>query len=536
MQEFFRLMLVGLVLGGLAALPLTHASEPLPPPAIMASISPADLRAHEQFLASIELGGRYVASPSVRIAARYLASRLRSYGFSGRGDEGDFFQRFMLADTLNRTQGAQLVLASKSTELVFESGKDLWLQPESRAGQWNSELVFARYGVTLLEAGYDDYASIDAKGKIVVIVDGFPASLRHTPYQSERSYPLLLKQHNASSHGAVALLVVTDHPKESSEGTARQTAGSETLVLQDDLEKKRTLPVIQLDLSASQAALADTEVSLDRALRSTDPPASQTLGKRATLEVSATEKLYPAANVVGVLEGSDPKLKHEFVLFSAHYDHLRSIPGRVYRGADDDGSGTAAVLEIAEAFSLGPRPRRSILIVFHTGEEEGLLGSSYYVSHPTIPLSSIVADFNIDMIGRTRTVRDIDPRDAELSDQNSLYLIGSDKLSTELHRISEETNRETEHFSLDYRYNSPEHPERLYYRSDHWNYAKNRIPVIFYFTGLHQDYHQPTDTPDKIDFEKMTRITRFIFATGWRVANLDHRIAVDHEGDQEGPN
>jgi Zn-dependent M28 family amino/carboxypeptidase len=233
-------------------------------------------------------------------------------------------------------------------------------------------------------------------------------------------------------------------------------------------------------------------------------------------------------NVVGVLEGSDPRLKDEYVVFSAHYDHLKtSSAGDVYNGADDDGSGTSAVLEIAEALSLA-RPKRSVLIIFHTGEELGLFGSAFNTDYePAVPLAKLVADFNIDMIGRTREPGDTDSRDKELCDKDSVYVIGADKLSTELNRISEDTNKETARMRFDYTYNDENHPQRFYYRSDHYNYAKHGIPIIFYFTGVHRDYHRTTDDVDKIDFEKMERITRLVFATGWRVANLDHRLTVD---------
>jgi Zn-dependent M28 family amino/carboxypeptidase len=200
----------------------------------------------------------------------------------------------------------------------------------------------------------------------------------------------------------------------------------------------------------------------------------------------------------------------------------------VYHGADDDGSGTVSVLEIAQAFSLGPRPSRSILIVFHTGEELGLFGSAYNTDYePVVPLQKLVADFNIDMVGRSRPAGDDDPRDAHLTDKDSIYIIGADKLSTELNKLNEETNLATARLNFDYTYNDEKHPERFYYRSDHYNYAKHGIPIIFYFTGVHRDYHKPSDVVEKIDFEKMERIDRMIFATGWRVANLDHRLVVD---------
>jgi Zn-dependent M28 family amino/carboxypeptidase len=217
------------------------------------------------------------------------------------------------------------------------------------------------------------------------------------------------------------------------------------------------------------------------------------------------------------------------VVFSAHYDHLKTgANGEIYPGADDDGSGTTAILTIAHAMSL-EHPKRSVLVMFHAGEELGLLGSEYNTDYaPAVPLDKMVADLNIDMIGRSKPAGDQNAADEHLTDANSVYLVGSNRISQELHQLSEETNSQFQKMKLDYYYNDPDNPERIYYRSDHWNYAKHGVPVIFYFDGVHVDYHKPTDTVDKIDFDKMTKITRLVFETGWRIANLDHRLATTH--------
>ena len=172
------------------------------------------------------------------------------------------------------------------------------------------------------------------------------------------------------------------------------------------------------------------------------------------------------------------------------------------------------------------RPKRSVLVIFHAGEELGLLGSEYNTDvAPVVPLDKVVVDLNIDMIGRSKPAGDTDARDEHLTDAHTVYLVGDDRISPELHQLSEETNNQFQKLKLDYFYNDPNNPERIYFRSDHWNYAKHGIPIIFYFDGVHVDYHKPTDTVDKIDFEKMTEITRLVFETGWRIANLDHRLA-----------
>ena len=231
-------------------------------------------------------------------------------------------------------------------------------------------------------------------------------------------------------------------------------------------------------------------------------------------------KIIRGENVLGYIEGSD--LKDELIIITAHYDHLGKHDTLLFNGADDDGSGTVAIMEIAEAFMLAKRdgkgPRRSILIMPVSGEEKGLLGSKYYTDNPVFPLKKTIANLNIDMIGRIDNMH---------LDGNYVYLIGSDMLSKELHNISEEINKKHIGLELDYTYNTDDDPHRYYYRSDHYNFAKNNIPVIFYFNGVHEDYHKTTDTIEKIDFNKIEKITRLVFLTAWELANKEERIKLN---------
>ena len=228
-------------------------------------------------------------------------------------------------------------------------------------------------------------------------------------------------------------------------------------------------------------------------------------------------------NVIAFIKGST--FPNQYIIISAHYDHLGKRYGRIYYGADDDASGTSAVLEIAEAFktavNVGHRPKRSVVFLNLTGEEEGLFGSKYYTENPIFPLKNTVSDLNIDMIGR------VDAR--HIDKPNFIYLIGSDKLSTELHNISETANSTYVHLDLDYKYNDDNDPNRFYYRSDHYNFARHNIPIIFYFNGVHDDYHQPTDTPDKINYDLLTKRAQLVFYTAWELANRSTRIKVDKQ-------
>ena len=226
-------------------------------------------------------------------------------------------------------------------------------------------------------------------------------------------------------------------------------------------------------------------------------------------------------NVVAIIPGS--VWPQEYIVLSAHYDHVGAKGDTIYNGADDDGSGTVALLEIAQAFKKAQKkglgPKRSIVFLHVTGEEIGLYGSRYYTENPIYPLAQTVCNLNTDMIGR------IDPN--KVGNDNYIYLIGSDKLSQELHDLSEEVNRRYIEMELDYTFNDENDPNRFYYRSDHYNFAKKNIPIIFYFNGVHQDYHQPSDTPDKIEYPLMAKRTQLIFQTAWEVANRPQRIYAD---------
>jgi Zn-dependent M28 family amino/carboxypeptidase len=257
------------------------------------------------------------------------------------------------------------------------------------------------------------------------------------------------------------------------------------------------------------------------------------------------------SNVVAVVEGSDPPLKSTYVAFGAHYDHVgyadgeltktenglrrNGAPGRVtagaeedriWNGADDDGSGTVTLMGLARAFAQGPKPKRSLLFVWHTGEERGRWGSLYYVDHPTVPLDRIVAQLNVDMIGRNR--------DDKASESNTTYLVGSDRISTELDTIVQAANQSLARpLKLDYELNDPSDPESVYTRSDHYSYAARGIPIVFFTNALHPDYHANTDEVSKIEFDKMARIGDLIYATAWRVANLDHAPVRDRLGPRQ---
>jgi len=240
------------------------------------------------------------------------------------------------------------------------------------------------------------------------------------------------------------------------------------------------------------------------------------------MELNIKGKMVKTENVAAIIEGNE--FPNEYIVISSHLDHVGIQNGMIHNGADDDGSGSVAMLEIAEAFqaaaAAGQGPKRSIIFLHVTGEEKGLLGSSYYTKNPLYPLVDTMANLNVDMIGR------LDPKRTD-KDPNYIYLIGADKISQELHDISEATNKKYTQIKLDYTYNDDKDPNRFYYRSDHYNFAKNNIPVIFYFNGTHDDYHAPSDTPDKINYDMLAKRSKLIFYTAWELANRKNKIKID---------
>ncbi len=513
--------IVFLGLGQAGALPATA----LPPvPSTVESITPTELRMYLEFLASDELGGRYTLGPNFGIAARYLASHLKAYGFHGIGDRRDFLQSFNVSSSRPDTAKSVLTLIVNGQSANYSYG-DFYLLGASD-GEAQGQIVFLGYGISAPGQNHDDYAGLDVKGKIVLMMaGGGPQGVDVSKLQETES-----GVDAARAHGAVgALLLPTGRLVDlmKDKNFRERVAARESVRLARDPKEVIPAPILSPELAEKLLAPLGTNfASLSESVKKHEPLAPKPLNTSAHIVAALQQTVTATQNVVGILDGSDPRLRNEYVVFSAHYDHLKTSPkGEIYPGADDDGSGTSAILAIAHAMSLDP-PKRSVMVIFHAGEELGLLGSEYNTDvAPAVPLDQMVVDLNIDMIGRSKPPGDSERQDEHLTDANTVYLVGSNRISNELHKLSEDTNAEFQKMNLDYHYNDPQNPERIYFRSDHWNYAKHGIPIIFYFDGTHVDYHKPTDTVDKIDFKKMTQITRLVFETGWRIANLDHRLS-----------
>ena len=492
-----------------------------PVPPTVDSITPTELRMHLEFLASDELGGRFTLAPNFGISARYLASQLKAYGYKGLGDHGDYLQHFDVISSKPDTAKTALTITMGGQTATYNFG-DIYPSTTSTDGEAQGQIVFVGRGISSPSQKHDDYAGLDVKNKIVLIVPGNAPGVDPSKLGDNET-----GQGAARAHGAVAIIQLP--PKRfaafmQSKEFKEHAGERESVKLAKDAEGK--LPAITLSPETADKLFNSMGLNLKAIYEADKKPIDpKALDASAKLVVGLRQERVTTQNVVALLEGTDPELKKEYVTFSAHYDHLKTGPGgEIYHGADDDGSGTSAILAIAHAMSL-QRPKRSVMIIFHAGEELGLLGSAYNADYaPALPLDRMVVDLNIDMIGRSKPPGDSDEADKHLTDAHTIYLVGADRISPELNKLSEQTNSDFQKLKLDYFYNDPNEPERIYFRSDHWNYAKHGIPIIFYFDGVHVDYHKPTDTVDKIDFTKMTAVTKLVFETGWRIANLDHRL------------
>jgi Peptidase family M28 len=489
------------------------------------TIQAAQLKKHVYTLASDEFEGRETGTPGQDKAAAYISTYYESIGIKPIV-QGSWYQTYPLRRETNL--GSVATVNNKPYAFLdhfYFFGMDAQeLQTK--------QIVFAGYGIR--DKRYNDYKKLKTvnEGSWIMCLQGEPinkkgkSKITGSNETSDWNDDVFLKAEAAQKAGASVLLVVNTN-YDMYMRRVRFWLEQPRMQLERDQKNNEPehIPIIYISPEFANDLLqqsGQTIESLQSTLNKGKTQRPMMLQANANFHVEQKIERIDAENVLAFIEGEDPNLKNEVVVVSAHYDHVGIMNGQIHNGADDDASGTAAAMEIGEAFQLakkaGKGPRRSILILHVSGEEKGLLGSEWYSDHPVFPLTSTVCDLNIDMIGR------IDP---EHKDSNYVYLIGSDKLSTDLHKISEQCNQEQTKLVLDYTYNRPDDPNRFYYRSDHYNFAKHNIPVIFYFSGVHEDYHKPGDDAPKILYNKMETITRLVFHTAWNVANRDERLKVD---------
>lgn len=514
-------LLVGLAIGCNSSQktieePLKNTAPEISSTTYAGSITEGELKEYLYTYASDEFEGRETGKPGQKKAIAFLKGIYEKLGVPAANKNGDYFQNVPLEIT-------KLPTGSLSINGQDYPIGDDFIAFSPANGTYNS-ITYVGYGIE--EAHYSDYSGLDVRGKLVLVKSGEPVNKNGTYTVSGTTEKSIWSNPSESIGKRMELLA-----EKGAKGMIYYDA--------DNFGRFKNRFEMMLGNDQDRMSLKDDEnagfayffvdstiaAKIVPTIEKDHSPKEVAIPLMLNLE-SANEEVQ-SENVVAIIKGSQKP--DEYLIISSHLDHIGiSRDGQINNGADDDGSGTVALLEIAEAFKkaadAGHGPKRSVVFLHVTGEEKGLLGSQYYTDvAPIFPLEQTVANLNIDMIGR------IDPK-RQGGSRNYIYLIGADKLSSELHGLSEEVNKKYANLELDYTYNDENDPNRFYYRSDHYNFAKNNIPVIFYFNGTHEDYHRPGDTPDKINYDLLQNRARLIFYTAWEIANREQRLVVDKVG------
>ena len=488
-------------------------------------ITSENLKKNLTVLASDEYEGRETGQKGQKMAAEYIMNQFKSFEIPANSKlSNGYYQTFPLE--VHQPQQIQFI----SNKKEYKQNQDFFSYSTvlKDTNYLINNFVFAGYGINTLL--YNDYEKLDVKNKVVMILNGEPVDAKgksiisQSTETSDWTSNPRRKLFEAQKQEVAVLLVVDKNIKDTYTKNEHRINSYRMDIPEGKKSNEKKLPLviyISVDLANTMLNKKNNINKLEQKISSSLKPLSLNKKSKAQLNVKQAVSTVNTENVLAFIEGTD--LKNEIIVLTAHYDHLGKHDGVVYNGADDDGSGTVAIIELAKTFAKakkeGKGPRRSMLFMTVAGEEKGLLGSDYYTQAPVYPLENTVCDLNIDMIGRLDK--------AHAGNSNYIYLIGSDKLSKDLHDISENANKTYSNLQLDYTYNDENDPNRYYYRSDHYNFAKNNIPVIFYFNGVHEDYHQETDEVQKIDFAKIEKITRLVFFTAWEIANRNERIKLD---------
>lgn len=493
--------------------------------------------------------GRNTPSRGLDLTAKFIATNLSTWGLKPAGGDGSFFQRIRLRREridLSRTR-------AEVNGKPFVYGAD-FISPALAAGTASGPLVYVGHGWVFKAKNIDAYQGVDVRDKIMVVAGGGYPPDSITPLEIMRSKDSVHPYEYAQKHGAKGVIFLPHfmtlsdwemHQRNTLESGKISVVGSprpktapgfyEGAASQLQIGTSccgLEIPAITVSMSMFNPLLSGEKWGVSPLLTGKTGDGEQIRAfdldpkRQVSFTVAvATDDLY-AQNVVAVVEGSDPALRREYVVLGAHYDTV-GVEGSSYGGADDNGSGTVALMAIAEAFAAGARPKRSLLFIWHAGEERGLWGSRYFVEHPTIALDQIVAYVNLDMVGRSKKADHSASENVGLTGPDEVYVLGPKLTSTELGELSERVNRSYLNLRLNYRYDDPKDPDRLFRRSDNYPFAQKGIPILYYFTGFHADYHAPSDTLEKIDFLKIEKVARTVFLTSSELANSISRPGFD---------
>jgi hypothetical protein len=477
------------------------------PAKFAANITPKALKEKLTILAGPEMEGRETASPGQQKAAAYIESHFKKIGLLP--GNGDSYQQ--LYNVYIDAMSDQLLRVNGKT-FTWDKDYSFALANIGNGVKTYNNFVFAGYGIVDEAAKRNDFTGLDLKGKVAIILEGGVTATAPAGRAGRFFNPNTAKITAARNAGAAGVLLVQANP------APRPTALKGRMVLQ--LPVDPTMFVASINDEIASALMGRTAKVPFAELKDVNKG-----NYTAELQIGAkkTPETKQSSNVIGILPGTDKK--DEYLFLTGHYDHLGKQGDVIYYGADDDGSGSVGVMQMAEAFAAaakkGAKPRRTLIFMTVSGEEKGLLGSQYYSEHPTVDLAKATADLNTDMIGRGDSSRKADTL-------NYIYVIGHDKLSSELAPINEGVNKQYVNIALDYKFDDPNDQQQIYYRSDHYNFARKGVPILFFYDGmLGADYHKPTDTVDKIQFDIMAKRTQLVFHTAWVIANRDNMLKRD---------
>jgi hypothetical protein len=495
------------------------------------------------FVASDEMEGRDTPSRGLDTTAKFIGMNLSKWGFKPAGDNGTYYQKIALhRDTIDPA----------ATTVTFDGQSYVYAQDLIRVSENTlaaAPIVYAGNGWLIKSKNLDPYAGLDVKGKLVAVLSEgmlnsrtpvpLPAGVTTADLTGTRGTDWADPVTYARGHGAAGVLILpSKYVVDNWNLLGQQFARSRVVVDRFQTGAPgggQQAASVAVAFASPKLANAIFAGESGNPLNGSGQSFALTPSKALNFTVGTKPETLSTQNVVAIWEGSDPVLKDEMVAIGAHYDHIGisvnpNLPDRINNGADDDGSGTVSVLSIAEALAHAPkRPKRSILFVWHCGEEKGLWGSEYFNKFPTVDIKKVTAQLNIDMIGRSKKADDTEPRDKDLSGENAIYVIGKDMMSSTLGNIVSGVNAGYLNIGYDTRYDDPKDPNRFFFRSDHFNYALNGIPITFWFDGVHVDYHQPGDEPQKIDYNKMEKVARTIMITLLKVADLKERPKIDKQ-------
>lgn len=489
-------------------------------------ISVSSLKKHLTVIAGAEMEGRETGTEGQRKAAAYIESQFKTIGLQP-AEALDGYQQFfpLFEDSIDVTSS---VLKIENTDLLYGEHYYVNLTGNNSKTVTSESFVFAGYGIS--EKNYDDYKNIDVKDKVVVVFLGEPRKdgnylVTGTTRYSKYTYPGVEKKiKTATLKGAAAVVLI--NPASAGLNFAQSNKKTKLYFMPSGQEKNVNYVVASHSVLKTFFPEWNPATLLQSAKAAAPFISGELPEKKAAFQfiLKKERQVIKASNVIGIIEGTDKK--DEYIFLTAHYDHLGKKGDKIYYGADDDGSGTCGVITMAEAFAkakaAGHGPRRTLVFMTVSGEEKGLWGSEYYADHPVFPLEKTSVDLNIDMVGRVDTERD------KADTLNYVYVVGHDKLSSELPLVNESVNKQFTGLTLDYKFDDPNDPERIYYRSDHYNFAKKGVPVLFFYDGmLKADYHKPTDTVDKINWELYQKRMQMIFHTAWEMANRDDMLKRD---------